>query len=203
MRKLQLLAAIAIMGFCTTSCNTKPEKAKDANVNKTEKTTTPVKTFDSDQLMQSALNGDLETVKDALDNGFKVNTIDSNKRNLLMLAAYNGHNDIVKLLIDNGADVNATDTMNRTALMFASTGAFAPTVTTLLQAGAKPNLVDNEQKWTAAMMAAAEGQLQVLIVLAEHGADLSMVDSDGDTCLKFATSKGFTDMAAYIKTQLK
>lgn len=204
MNKLQLLSAIAIMGICTYSCNTKPEKAKDATVSSTENATpAPVKTLDIDQIMQCALNGEIELVKDALDKGFDPNSADPNKRTALMLAAYNGHNEIVKLLIDKGADVNATDTINRTALMFASTGAFAPTVTTLLQAGAKPNMIDNEQNWTAAMMAAAEGQLEVLIVLTEHGADLTMIDADGDTCLKFADSKGFTDMAAFIRTQLK
>ncbi|MRT93515.1 ankyrin repeat domain-containing protein [Ancylomarina sp. 16SWW S1-10-2] len=204
MNKLQLFAAIATMGICTYGCNTKPSKVSGANDINTEKTTpTSVKTFDNDLIMQSALDGKIEVVKDALSKGFNANTTDPNKRTPLMLAAYNGHNEIVKLLIDNGADVNLTDNVNRTALMFASTGLFAPTVTTLLEAGSKPNMIDSEQNWTAAMMAASEGQLEVLKVLVAHGADLKMLDIDGESSLDFANSNGHPAVAQYIKTQLK
>ena len=127
MNKLQLFAAIGIMGFCTCSCNTKPSKSSGADETNTEKTTPAyIKTFDNDLIMQSALNGKIDIVKDALNNGFNVNSTDVNKRTTLMLAAYNGHREIVELLIDKGADVNLTDTIHRTALMFASTGSFAP-----------------------------------------------------------------------------
>ncbi len=204
MRKLQLLAAIFITGFCTCSCNTKSSNSKEVAATKIEQTATKsVKVFDTDLIMESALNGKLETVKDALNNGFNANTVDANKRTALMLAAYNGHYELVKLLIANEADVNLTDAVNRTALMFASTGNFVPTVSILLQSGAKPNMIDNEEKWTAAMMAASEGQLEVLKVLVSNGADLKMVDVDGESSLDFAKSKGHKAVVEYIKTQLK
>ena len=44
--------------------------------------------------------------------------------------------------------------------MYASSGPFTSTVSLLLNAGAKPNMTEKEQNWTAAMMAAAEGQLR-------------------------------------------
>lgn len=202
MNKLQLFTSIAIVGFCTYSCNTPAPKTNDtSNTNTTITDSVPV--FDNDLIIQSALNGKTEIVKDALNKGFNANTTDASKHTPLMLAAYNGHTQIVDLLIANGADVNLTDAMHRTALMYASTGSFAPTVTSLLQAGAKPNIVDNEEKWTAAMMASAEGQLEVLKVLVAHGADLKMVDTDGESSLDFAKSKGHTAVYDYIKTQLK
>ncbi|WP_372753125.1 ankyrin repeat domain-containing protein [Labilibaculum sp.] len=204
MNKLQLFAAISIIGFSTYSCNTKPPKSNDTNNTNTEKTSVDsVQKIDNDLIMQSALNGEIEIVKDALNKGFNVNFTDVNKRTPLMLAAYNGHNEIVKLLITNNADVNLTDTIHRTALMFASTGPFVPTVLTLLQSGAKPNMVDNEEKWTAAMMASSEGQLEVLKVLVEHGADLKMVDIDGESSLDFAKSNKHTAVYDYITTQIK
>jgi ankyrin repeat protein len=202
MNRLQLFASIAIMGFCTSSCNTKSTKTSDAN-NTNTTAADSVPTFDNDLIMQSALDGEIEIIENALNKGFNANSTDINKRTPLMLAAYNGHNKIVELLLAKGADVNLTDTIHRTALMFASTGSFAPTVTTLLEAGAKPNMVDNEEKWTAAMMASAEGQLEVLKVLVAHGADLKMVDIDGESSLDFAKSKGHTAVYDYIKTQLK
>lgn len=204
MRNLQLLAAIVTIGFCTCSCNTKPSNSKEVSTKNIEQTATKsVKVYDTDLIMESALNGNLETVKEALNNGFNVNTVDANKRTPLMLAAYNGHYELVKLLIENEADVNLTDAVNRTALMFASTGSFVPTVSILLQSGAKPNMIDSEEKWTAAMMAASEGQLEVLKVLVSNGADLKMVDVDGESSLDFAKSKGHKAVADYILKELK
>ncbi len=117
-----------------------------------------------------------------------------------MLAAYNGNNEIVKLLINRGGDVNLTDEIERTALMYASTGPFVNTVTTLLEAGAEPNLIEKEENWTAAMMASAEGQLEVLKTLIAYGADLNMVDIDGESSLDFASANGHTAVVEYIKS---
>lgn len=204
MNKLQLFAATAVIGFSACACNTKPSKVNSANNTSTEKTVpASVKTFDNELIMQAALDGKIETVKDALNKGFNANTIDPNKRTSLMLAAYNGHNEIVKLLIANGADVNLTDNVDRTALMYASTGSSVPTVISLLESGSKPNMIDNEENWTAGMMAASEGQLEVLKVLVSHGADLKMLDIDGESSLDFANSNGHPAVANYIKTQLK
>ena len=53
------------------------------------------------------------------------------------------------------------------------------------------------------MMAASEGQLEVLKVLVSNGADLKMVDVDGESSLDFAKSKGHKAVADYIKTKLQ
>ncbi|MGQ1909781.1 ankyrin repeat domain-containing protein [Marinifilum sp. RC60d5] len=204
MNKLQLLTAVAVMGLLACGCNSKSSKS-DGNTNNVVKQSSDVSqfSFDNDLIMQSALDGKMETVKEALENGFDVNFTDSNKRTPLMLAAYNGHFDIVKLLIENGADLNNIDNVNRTALMYASTGSFERTVGLLLQSGAKPNMVDSEENWTAAMMAASEGQLEVLKVLVSYGADLKMVDVDNESSLDFAIANGHPEVAEYIKTQIK
>ena len=203
MNKLQLLAIISVLSF-TISCTTKPSKTSNDNASETLKEqAAPKKIFDNALIMQSALEGNIEMIKGAVENGFDVNTTDENKRTALMLAAYNGHNEIVQLLIAKGANVNLTDNIQRTALMYASTGPFVPTVLSLLESGAKPNMVDSEENWTAVMMAASEGQLEVMKVLVNHGADLKMVDVDGESSLDFANSKGHTAVAAYIKTQVK
>ncbi len=158
--------------------------------------------MDTALIFQAALDGNYIVIEKALKDGFKANTMDENKRTLLMLASYNGHEDIVKKLLDSGADVNLTDNMDRTTLMFASSGPFVGAVSMLLKAGADVNKTEKEQNWTAAMMAATEGQLEVLKVLVSFGADLKKIDSDGDTALKFAEAKGYTEMVDFIKSQL-
>ncbi len=151
-------------------------------------------------IFQAALDGQTQTIVDAIDAGFDLNTLDENSRTVIMMAAYNGHEDIVKLLIEKGATVDAVDNVGRTALMFASTGPFVSTVSLLLEAGANPNLTEKEENWTAVMMAAAEGQLEVLKVLVANGADLSMVDVDKESCLDFAESKNHTAVVDYLKS---
>ena len=66
--------------------------------------------------------GDLEKVKQLLENGADVNAGDKDDRTALMFAAGNGHKEVVELLIENGADVNAKNIMGKTALMSASRG---------------------------------------------------------------------------------
>lgn len=213
MNKVHFLSVLVITVLLAYSCNsankseeTKAAVAEQANTETigTKETVndTPAVKFNIEQIMQAALDGNFKIIEGALNNGFDVNTIDPNKRTMLMLAAFNGHTQIVEFLIAQGSDVNMLDRINRSALMFASTGPFVPTVKALLQAGAKPNLTDDEQNWTAAMMAASEGQLDVLKVLAANGADLTMVDVDGESPLYFAKQNGHIEVAKYIESQL-
>ncbi len=203
MKKLTLIVGLALLISGIFSCKDKAKSTTNSNTTKTQGLKSEKEVFNIDLLLQSALDGKLQTLKNAIEKGFDVNTIDSNKRTAIMLAAFNGHTEIVDLLIENGANVNMTDNLNRTALIYASTGPFVPTVTSLLNAGAKPNIVDNQEKWTAVMMAASEGQLEVVKTLVANGADLKMVDIDGESSLDFANSKGHKEVAKYIKSQLK
>ena len=198
--------AIAVLSL-SVACNT-TKKSKD-NMQQTEvnakveveKSDSPV--LNMAQFFQSALEGNLEQVSAAIDAGANVNAYDENRHTALMLAAYNGHHHVIAVLIDKGADIALVDGMKRTALMFASTGPFTQAVEMLIKAGADVNATDNEEKWTPVMMAAAEGQLDIVKTLVANGADLKMVDIDGESSLDFAKSKGHTEVAEYIASQLK
>lgn len=209
MKIINALSTITIVTIlfagCNSSLKSKAEKTEifDSPPQMEQTTRETPMTFDTEIIMTSALEGNFTTIKEALENGFDANTIDSNKRTALMLAAYNGHTDIVKFLIEKGTDVNLTDTVHRTALMYASSGPFLATVIALLESGAEPNIADHEENWTAIMMAAAEGQLEVIKALVAYGADIEITDVDGESSLDFANSKGHTAVAEYLKTQMK
>lgn len=202
MRRIGIIAAIMISSLLILSCGTKiQKKAKETEVKtETDFRESEETSIDKAIIFQASLEGNTQIIQNALNEGFDPNTVDENGRTALMLAAYNGNANIVQLLLDQGAKVNITDEMDRTALMYASTGPFVNTVIALLRAGAKPNMVDNEENWTAAMMAAAEGQLDVIKTLVSYGADLKMVDIDGESSLDFATANGHSAVVEYIKS---
>ena len=150
-------------------------------------------------VMQAALNGDIRSIMEAVENGYDINATDQEQHTALMMAAYNGHSEIVAMLLDHGATPDTRDNQDRTALMYASTGPFNESVKLLLEAGADPNLVDNDEHFTAIMFAAAEGQKEVVSTLLKYGANKSLLDEDGESAYDFAIANGHPEVAALLK----
>lgn len=191
-----LVTALSILA----GCGKKPEPAAKSKSPTTPsaKTETQKPVVDVSAFHEASLNGIVEAVRNAIESGVDVDAIDDGKRTALMLAAFNGHTSIVKLLLDNEAVVSHRDVAGRTALMFAATGANAETVKALLDAGAEVNAVDTDEKFTALMHAAAEGQTKVVEVLLLHNADPALTDADGDTALSFATQNDHAEVVKLL-----
>lgn len=141
-----------------------------------------------------ALNGNLENVQKLVSAGTPVNGTDADKTTALMWAAFNGHTAVVDYLLEQGAAVDQKDLNGRTALLYASSGPYPETVGLLLRKGAGVNVQGTTEGFTALMMAAAEGQVEVVRVLLLHGAEVDTIDRDGDTAEKFARDKGHTEV---------
>ena len=150
-------------------------------------------------LMESAFNGDLETVQQLVAADISVSIRDIEERTPLMWSAFNGHTPVVSFLLDQGAEVDAKDNNNRTALMYASTGPFKETVDLLLLKGADANMQGTVEGFTALMNAAAEGELEVVRVLLINGANPKIKDQDGDTAEDFAAQNGHTSVVSLLK----
>lgn len=153
----------------------------------------------AEDLREAAFNNQINTVKQAFEQGIDVNDTDDQNRTALMLASFNGHTEIVKLLLKHDATLDVRNADGRTALMFAASGPFPETVTTLLEAGADPNLVDTKEHWSALMFAAAEGNTKVVQTLLKHGADAGKKDVDGDTALNFARNNGHKEVVQILQ----
>ena len=67
-------------------------------------------------IQKAAISGNIEAVKQYLDDGADVNTKDEVGRTPLHVAARKGHKEIAKLLIAEGADVNTKDENSLTPL---------------------------------------------------------------------------------------
>ncbi|XP_076895568.1 integrin-linked protein kinase 1-like [Bidens hawaiensis] len=67
------------------------------------------------QLLFDACKGDVQGVKDLLDDGVDVNSIDLDGRTALHIAACEGHVDVVQLLLSRKANIDARDRWGSTA----------------------------------------------------------------------------------------
>ena len=152
-----------------------------------------------EEMRQAALEGDREKVKKTLDAGINVNAMNQEGHTALMLAAYNGHTDIVSSLIQRGAVVDRRDLLGQTALLYASSGQFPETVRVLLDKGAEPNIVDSNEHFSPLMHAATAGNLDVVKLLLESGADRLLTDVDGDNAEFFAKQAGHNQVAEYLQ----
>ena len=141
-------------------------------------------------LIQSAYDGKLAEVEILVAKGAAVNLQDKKKRTPLILAASNGHTPVVEFLLSKGADINARDSGGQTALLYACKRSFNETAAFLLKNGAEVNVQSKKKGVTALMLAAVSGNVELVRMLLEHGADANLTDIFGRTAKFLAQKKG-------------
>lgn len=169
-------------------------------------------------LVGSAIRGDVNTVKTLLDKGVDVNTRDMDGNTALDFAAGEGHLEVVKVLLDKGADVNVKGKMlGFTPLMTATRHGHEEIVKILLDKGADVNAISGAVTfswtsfdgsssesgvrggWTALIIAAQEGNADIVKVLLQKGADVNIKDVNGDTALVWAEKNNYNEIAQLFK----
>ena len=199
---LLLKISFSLILFFLISCDNSNSQSQKDNVHvdnsDQKKLAISIKSFHD-----AAYNGDLATVKSAIENGIQADVVDKDGQNALMFAAFNGHTKIAELLIEQKVPVNVKANTGRTALMYASSGPFPKTVQLLMDNKAEIDAVDNVEHFTALMFAASEGQLDVVKILLKAGANFGLKDIDGDSAEAFARQNGHVAVADYIKNNSK
>uniref|UniRef100_A0A668AB57 Ankyrin repeat domain 52 n=1 Tax=Myripristis murdjan TaxID=586833 RepID=A0A668AB57_9TELE len=114
----------------------------------------------------------------------------------LHLAAYNGHCEALRLLSETLVSLDVRDIEGRTALHLAAQRGFTQCVEVLLKHQASCTLKDYKHKWTPLHTAAAEGQMDCLLILVNRKEMADIIDStddQGQTALMLAALGSHTD----------
>ena len=103
---------------------------------------------DNKDLYHAADKGDLNKVKELVEQGYDVNYVCKDSCadwTPVMIAAANGHLDVVRFLLEKGANPNAQNRYGRTAISFAVSYKFKPIVEALLAYGADPSIESQDK----------------------------------------------------------
>jgi uncharacterized protein len=170
-------------------------------------------------LMLAAREGDVDLSRLLVGAGADVNAAAGDGKTALAVAIFNGNYEVASFLVDNKADVNTADAQRFTPLFWAvdrrnmETAPNFPWMVTLdplplirkmLDAGANPNaLVNNTPRArmregsprivfaTPLMRAAFAGDLELVKLLLDRGADPKIVSRDSENMLSAAAGLGF------------
>jgi ankyrin repeat protein len=143
-------------------------------------------------IWEAAATGRLERIDELLDQDSSlVNQFSADGFTPLGLAAFFGHKQVLNELITHGADVNiaSNNSMKVCPLHSAVAHYNAPVAfqmaKSLLEHGAKVNAVQMGG-WTPLHEAAARGEVDLVKLLLQYGADKDMKNEDGTTALDLA-----------------
>ena len=170
-------------------------------------------------LLLAAREGHVELTRMLADAKADLNAVAGDGKTPLALAIFNGQYEVASFLVDRRADVNKADAQRFTPLFWAVdrrnmetapnfpwmvTADPLPLIRKLLDAGANPNaLVNNTPRArmregsprivfaTALMRAAFAGDLELVKLLLEHGADPSIISRDGETMVSAAAGLAY------------
>jgi ankyrin repeat protein len=154
-------------------------------------------------IFEACALGDAERVKTLLESdGRLANAVAQDGFGPLGLACFFGHEAVARLLLVSGARVDqaSSNGMRVMPLHSAAAAHSVPIARLLLEAGAPVNVRQGggEGGFTPLMEAALNGQVEMVELLMQHGADPSMKDDSGNTAADHARSRGHAALAERI-----
>ena len=124
-----------------------------------------------------------------IEQGADVNVRNIHNETALVVACVKRNIDAISVLLHAGADVNIPATDSSASLLIPIMEVhYTKTFQTMIDHGADVNVVDKNSV-SAIMLACQTGKKNAINVLLNAGADLSIVDIDGNTCLHHAVNR--------------
>ena len=152
-------------------------------------------------LHQAAYDGKPVVAALLLASGARKDAVGPDLRTPLLLAVVRGSREVVELLLAKGADTEWRDAFGCTALHYAVEVRARDLVTLLLAHGAVVNAGTTRGSTigaTALMGSAHAGDLEVMKVLLDNGAQIEQADQHGFTALMVAAGDGQVDAAKLL-----
>ena len=162
-------------------------------------------------------NGSAAAVARLLKAGVSANATANYGETALMTCARTGNVDAAKVLIEAGASVDAIESWHgETALMWAAAERHPEMIEALIKAGADVNARSTVVQWerqrtfeprdkwlppgglTPLHFAAREGCVACVTTLLDHGADINVIDPQGNSALLLALINGHYDAAGTL-----
>lgn len=150
-------------------------------------------------LMFAALSGDPKVTSLLVRAGARTDSKAKLGWTALALAAVKGYTDVAEVLLGAGANQGVRDAYGWTPLMRAVDRRRTDFVRLLLESPGADLAVRQEDGATALHIAAATGDLEIVRLLVEHGADRSAENRHGNTAAETARSADFAEIAAYLE----
>lgn len=169
---------------------------KGANVNTQDKNKRSL-------LLLATINKQVEMAKLLVNNGANVNLQDNIQDSPFLYAGASGQTELVELYLANGARFDIFNRYNGSALIPACERGHVETVRLLANTKDYPIDHVNRLGWTALMEAVVLGdggkkQQEVVQILKDAGADLTIPDKDGVSALQHAKKRGFREIAKIL-----
>jgi ankyrin repeat protein len=158
---------------------------------------------DNTALMVAAMEHHAGVVAALLERGADANARNDAGESALAYAARANDAPMARMLLDHGADVDARDDKGNTALMYAAEkdgGEGRAMCGLLLSRGANPNASNNFDA-TALMYAARSGQIDLVTMLLQFGADPTR-RCQGKTAVMWASEAGHEDVARALEYEM-
>ncbi len=145
--------------------------------------------------------GDIDSVRNYIDNGADVNSRDHLKRTILMVASYYGHLEVVKYLIDKGAEIDTTGSFEQThtALLTASQEGWLEVVKYLISKGANLHIISQHNE-TALILAVIKNHFEVVKYLVENGSNINAKKYTNRTPLMIVSYHELTYIVNLLKS---
>ncbi len=156
-------------------------------------------------LLIATIERQMEMAKLLVSYKADVNLQDNQLDSPFLYAGASGQTELVRLFLDNGARFDLYNRYNGTALIPACERGHVETVKVLTKAKGFPVNHVNRLGWTALMEAVILGNgtkkyQEIVQILKDSGADLTIPDHSGKTPLQHAESLGFKEIAQILKS---
>jgi ankyrin repeat protein len=154
-------------------------------------------------LMKAVKSNNVARVKELIQQGVNVNTLDTNGDAPLIQAAYEGYTEIVRLLLEAGADVSVVDPgMKATALHAAAYAGRTEAAKLLIAYKVDIDKQGPYNGYTALHDALWQNHVETAKVLIEAGANLGLTTHEGQTPLAFARSRKQGELVALLEQKM-